>query len=542
MNFQRLRSALFAAMIASGLSGPVHAQTMSVNGANCPGATVTLGAGTIAINTSNCSATTPVAPTITSGAPSTTGNVGAAYNHTFTASGSTPITWSVTSGALPTGLNLSSGGAVSGPPTAAGSFTFQVTASNGTAPAAVSPSYNVTIANLPVITSAAPPNGTPNIAYTHQFTANQAVTAWSASPTPPAWLTLNPTTGFLSGNPLTANVGAVNFTVSATTANGTATQAVAFNVIAPTPPVLTSGIPPAGVVGSPYSFAFTASGSPAPTFSLVTPNSQPTGLALSAGGVLSGTPGVAGTFMFAVQASNSGGAAASPSTGTHSVVIGPAVVQTGAVTADIGGNVIPTPISRAAKAVLAPHAGLNGGSTISGQEWRGWAPDPARCSGTPAITRYWYHNIDILDYGRQNALDYLDFTPHQAVTFAFVPATPTVNNSQVGRIFITTGPNATPASTFLTISTSPCDFDVSKVVAADPCYKTGTTENGMIFQITTNPTSPVCRLTPGVQYYMNIRFQDARPAPVGAPTVDACASLLPTGYSTCGALLQIQTY
>ena len=128
----------------------------------------------------------------------------------------------------------------------------------------------------------------------------------------------------------------------------------------------------AGVVGTPYSFAFTASGSPAPTFTLVTPNSQPTGLSLSTAGVLSGTPSAAGTFTFAVQASNSAGTAVSPLTGTHGVVIGPAVGQTGAVLADISGNVIPRPVSRAAKAILAPHAGLNGGNTISGQEWRGW--------------------------------------------------------------------------------------------------------------------------------------------------------------------------
>ena len=547
MNFQRLRSVLFAAMIAASLWGPVQAQTsLTVNGTMCPGATVTTTVtstgNTVAINTSNCSAPAATPPTI-SNVPLPAGNVGAIYSYQFTtATGTPPITWSVTSGALPTGLTLSGGGVVSGTPSTAGPFTFQVTASNGTAPAAVSPSYIVTITNLPVIISAAPPNGTPNVAYTHTFTANQAVTAWSASPALPAWLSLNATTGFLGGNPLTANAGTVNFTISAATANGTATQAVAFSVIAPTPPAFTSGVPTAGVVGSPYSFAFTASGSPAPTFSLVTPNSQPTGLSLSTGGVLSGTPSIAGTFMFAVQASNSAGTAVSPLTGNLSVVIGPAVAQTGAVTADISGNLIPRPVSRAAKAILAPHAGLNGGGTISGQEWRGWAPDPTRCSGTPAITRYWYHNIDILDYGQQNALDYLDFAPNQAATIAFMPATPAANNSQVGRIFITTGPNATPAPTFVSISTSPCDFDVSKVVAADPCYKTGASENGMTFQITTNPTSPVCKLTPGTQYYLNLRFQDARPAPTGSPTVDGCAVALPAGYATCGALLQILTY
>ena len=546
MNFQRLRSVLFAATIAASLWGPVQAQTMSVNGANCPGATVTLGAGTIAINTSNCIASTPVAPTITSGAPPTTGNVGAAYSHTFTANGSTPISWSVTSGALPTGLTLSSGGVVSGPPTAAGMFTFQVTASNGTAPAAVSPSYTVTIANLPVITSTAAPNGTPNIAYTHQFTANQAVTAWSTSPEPPAaWLLLN-ATGFLSGNPMPANAGPVNFTVSATTANGTATQVVAFNVIAPAVPAFTSGAPTSpGTVGSPYSFSFAASGSPAPAFALVTANSQPTGLSLSSAGVLSGTPGAAGTYMFAVQASNSAGSVVSPAMGIHSVVINPQVAQTGAVLVDIAGNVIPRPISRRAKEVIPQHIGLNGGGSIQGQEFRGWAPDPSRCTGTPAISRYWYHNIDMQEYGAQNALDYLDFPPNEAVTYGFVPAAPPPGQNQVGRILVLFGPSNTPAGTFLSISTSPCDFDGTKLIAGNTCYVMGSNENGMLFQIVnTNPANSLCKLTPGTQYYLNLRFQDPRPAPTVPPNTDACATQLQSrpGYSNCGALLQVFTY
>ena len=50
---------------------------------------------------------------------------------TFEASGSMPITWSVTAGALPPGITLSaSTGAYSGTPTAAGDYSFTVTATN----------------------------------------------------------------------------------------------------------------------------------------------------------------------------------------------------------------------------------------------------------------------------------------------------------------------------------------------------------------------------------------------------------------------------
>lgn len=60
--------------------------------------------------------------TITSGAPPN-GVQGQAYSHQFTATGGTaPYTWSVQAGPLPAGLTLTTGGLLSGTPTAAGSF------------------------------------------------------------------------------------------------------------------------------------------------------------------------------------------------------------------------------------------------------------------------------------------------------------------------------------------------------------------------------------------------------------------------------------
>lgn len=58
------------------------------------------------------------------------GMVGAGYPaQTLTVpNGTAPYTWAVTSGALPTGLHLSTAGLLSGTPTAAGSFSFTITA------------------------------------------------------------------------------------------------------------------------------------------------------------------------------------------------------------------------------------------------------------------------------------------------------------------------------------------------------------------------------------------------------------------------------
>ena len=58
------------------------------------------------------------------------GKVNEEYATSLSANGSEPITWNVTDGNLPTGLNLSTNGKITGTPTAPGEYIFTVTASN----------------------------------------------------------------------------------------------------------------------------------------------------------------------------------------------------------------------------------------------------------------------------------------------------------------------------------------------------------------------------------------------------------------------------
>jgi hypothetical protein len=77
--------------------------------------------------------------------------------------------------------------------------------------------------------------------------------------------------------------------------------------------VFVNNAPPTPLVGTPYSYTFTASGFPAPTFALGT-GVLPAGLTLSPEGVLSGTPTSTTSATFTVVASNGvGTAATSPS-------------------------------------------------------------------------------------------------------------------------------------------------------------------------------------------------------------------------------------
>jgi len=136
------------------------------------------------------------------------GSLNNPYNATLQATGGTlPYTWTVSSGALPTGLTLSSAGAITGTPTAGGvaSFTVQVTDSEKPA---VSTTATLSISISPVsLTNTSLPNGIVGAPYS--FTPNAlggvAPYTWSMpSGALPQGLSFDPTTGDITGTPTAA--------------------------------------------------------------------------------------------------------------------------------------------------------------------------------------------------------------------------------------------------------------------------------------------------------------------------------------------------
>ncbi|NCX47858.1 MAG: peptidase S8, partial [Verrucomicrobia bacterium] len=109
----------------------------------------------------------------------------------------------------------------------------------------------------------------------------------------PAGLTVNATSGVISGTPTAAATSAV--TLKATNAVGSATKALTITVAAApvvVAPVISSSTTASGTVGTAFSYQVVASGSP----TSYSATGLPAGLAINAtSGVISGTPTAAAT-------------------------------------------------------------------------------------------------------------------------------------------------------------------------------------------------------------------------------------------------------
>ena len=223
-----------------------------------------------------------------------------------------PYTWSLIAGSLPAGLSLDSAGTISGTPTTTGKVTFTVQAESAGPPVqTVSKAVTLTVVDAPVVATSALDDGTIGTAYSQKLTASFGTGPYKWSVVPgqgilPPGLTLDPTTGVISGTPQLAGTSA--FTVEATDStvpSQSATQHLSITVARPLS-ISTVGMPD-GVVGAPYSQTLAASGGTGPYTWSVATGALPAGLSLDpTTGVISGTPSKAAASTFTVTVTDSG--------------------------------------------------------------------------------------------------------------------------------------------------------------------------------------------------------------------------------------------
>jgi hypothetical protein len=237
------------------------------------------------------------------------GVLNTAYTVTLQSTGGVgAITWS-SSGTLPPPLTLTpSTGVIAGTPTTAGTYNFTVTATDsGTPQQSQNQALSITIySGLSITTSTTLPNGVVGVAYNTSVAAAGGTPPYSWSATgQPAWMSISPTTGALTGTPTAS--GTTSFAVKVTDSS-TPAQSKSQNMSVTVNPLLaiTTTSLPNGVVNTPYSTTLQATGGAGAITWKVTGTLPPPLTLTSSTGVIAGTPTTAGTYNFTVTATDSG--------------------------------------------------------------------------------------------------------------------------------------------------------------------------------------------------------------------------------------------
>ena len=223
--------------------------------------------------------------------------------------GTAPYAWSVTAGTLPAGLTFHTDGKIDGTPSAAGSFTFTASVTDGNS-ARSSKDFTLPVAaGLSITTAPQLPPAVPGGPYTATLAAagGTAPYLWSiAAGGLPAGVSLNASTGVLAGTPTSA--GTYNFTAAVTDAvKLTVQKAFTLTVAAGLTFTTPAGLPDA-LAGTPYSFTLRASGGQTPYSWRIADGALPGGLSLNAtSGLISGTPADSGTFNFTIEVADPSG-------------------------------------------------------------------------------------------------------------------------------------------------------------------------------------------------------------------------------------------
>ena len=224
------------------------------------------------------------------------------------AGGSGNYSWAITAGSLPTGFSpIPTSGLISGTPTATGTSSFTVQVTDTTTTKTATQPLSILITTALSFSTATLPGGAVGTAYSTSLptpTGGTTPLTYSvATGSLPAGLNLNTSTGAITGTPTAGGVS--TFGVKVTDSSlpppaQTQTQSFSISILGITTTSLPSGVENQVYDTNGFQLAATG-GSGNYTWSLPA-GSLPTGFsALSASGLISGTPTATGTFNFTVQ-------------------------------------------------------------------------------------------------------------------------------------------------------------------------------------------------------------------------------------------------
>lgn len=240
--------------------------------------------------------------------------VGVAYDTQVAVGGGWgPYSYSIVSGSLPAGMSLGTvgqNGRIYGTPTTASTYNFTVRVTDTYWPGGGSTddiAMSIVVASYPTLSTNYDGRAMVGKAYSGTITTGGGHTPKTyakVSGTLPPGLTLNASTGALTGTPTTA--GYYSFTIRLTDALGNTKDAADAISVAAALAISNSFVTPRNedIV---YSSTVTASGGWSPRVFSLFSGSLPTGLSLTSGGTLSGTPTTPGTYNFTIRVTDDEG-------------------------------------------------------------------------------------------------------------------------------------------------------------------------------------------------------------------------------------------
>lgn len=252
------------------------------------------------------------------------GTAGNYYSQEITASGGyyPPFTFAVTSGALPSGITLASDGTLSGTPIYSGTYNFDITATDSYPCSGTQP-YT-----LMIYDSCSPFTISPEslndaqvgVHYSQTFTTSGGTAPYYYYPCAEAFARLSSgdlppgldlcSSGVLSGTPTLEGEYSFGVCVEDSSSpypcSGSAWYEITVHKACPLFSFEPSTLPDL-LVGVPFSQSITASGGLSPYTYACSGGTLPTGLSISSGGMLSGTPSQSGSFNFLLTATDAEG-------------------------------------------------------------------------------------------------------------------------------------------------------------------------------------------------------------------------------------------
>ncbi len=248
------------------------------------------------------------------------GTVAQPYNAVLAVGGGTsPYQFSVKTGTLPPGISLNPAtGTLSGSPSTAGTFAFEVIVTDSPRPDQGSQTFSVTIANGATINvGVSPASVTLLSSQNQQFTATVSGTSntgvtWSAAK---GSIGAN---GLYTAPAVSATTSVVVTATSKADSSKYASATVTIDPVSSQSPTITTTNVPQGEQGQAYSAVFAATGGTTPYSWKISAGTAPAGIAMNANGDLAGVPTAAGTFSFTVKVTD---AASKTATGNFSATV-----------------------------------------------------------------------------------------------------------------------------------------------------------------------------------------------------------------------------